>query len=106
MTSSSKEYKEYICLPYQHGICQLGKKCWYRHDEQGTHVKPAERRASTAMKAKYGEHALKTSEQWQEAEPLQYVRNSKTFHIPCARTHLKKAELDWYKRYEAYRNQL
>ena len=76
MASSSSQDKEYICLNYQRGQCQYGKNCWYRHDEQGQ-ILPAERRVTPAAKTKYGATALQTEDRWQEAEPLQFVRNSK-----------------------------
>ena len=56
LPKESQEYKEYIGAPYQRGKCSFGKRCHYRHDEQGTNVLPAERRVSPAMKAKYGEN--------------------------------------------------
>ena len=73
-------FTEYVCLSYQRGKCQYGRQCIHRHDEQG--VKPAERHVKMSMKAKYGEKALETEDPWQEAEPLEYVKNSKGTPYP------------------------
>ena len=83
MASTSQYSKEYICPQYQRGMCSYGKKCLYRHDEQGIDVIPAHRRVKESQREKYGEQALTMEEQWQKAEPLQSVKNSKgvTYHL-------------------------
>ena len=73
---------EYVCFDYQRGRCSHGRDCYYRHDEQGI-VKPAERYVRPAMKSRYGDRALQpTQHQWQQAEPLDFVHNSRGVRYP------------------------
>ena len=74
--------KESVCFEYQRGRCARGRKCYYRHDEQGI-VKPAERHVRPSMHSRHGDQVLQpTQQQWQQAEPLDFVHNSKGVPYP------------------------